>query len=101
MNSPPPRIIRNVQVSHSAITHKNNGPKTSTTASTVPATTASTTSRISHTNNNEDNDTGMQHLKRELGAIDQERIHFKTQQKKVEDDVSTLTQSMTKMGGDI
>jgi hypothetical protein len=43
----------------------------------------------------------MQQLKRKLVAIDQEWIQFKAQQKKVEDDASTLTQSMPKMGGDI
>jgi RecA/RadA recombinase len=41
----------------------------------------------------------MQQLKRKLAEIDLERSHFKTQQQKVEDDVSTLTQSMNKMGG--
>jgi hypothetical protein len=39
--------------------------------------------------------------KGKLAKIDQERSKFKTQQQNVEDDVSTLTQSMTKMGGDI
>jgi hypothetical protein len=41
----------------------------------------------------------MQQLKRKLAKIDQEQSQFKTQQQKVEDDVSTLTQSMNKMGG--
>jgi polysaccharide deacetylase 2 family uncharacterized protein YibQ len=43
----------------------------------------------------------MQQLKRKLAEIDLERSHFKTKQQKVVDDVSTLTQSMNKMGGDI
>jgi hypothetical protein len=60
---------------------------------------ASTTSSISHTTNNEENNNGMQQFKRKLAAIDHERIHFKTQHKKVEDEVSTSAQSMTKMGG--
>jgi chromosome segregation ATPase len=53
-----------------------------------------------NTHNNKD-DNGMQQLKRKLAEIDQERSQFKTQQQKIEDDVSTLTQSMTNMGGDI
>jgi septal ring factor EnvC (AmiA/AmiB activator) len=72
-----------------------------TTAFTATATSPSTISGIRHTNNNKEAEHGMQQLKRKLSAINQERIHFKTQQKKVEDDVNTLTQSMTKMGGDI
>jgi hypothetical protein len=100
MNAPPPRSIRNVQVSTSAITQKNTGPKTAATASTAPKTAASSTSSISDTNANEYyND--MQQLKRKLAEIDQERSQFRTQQQKVEDDVSTLPQSMTKMEGDI
>jgi chromosome segregation ATPase len=43
----------------------------------------------------------MQQLKRKLAEIDLERSQFKTQQQKVEDDVSTLTQSMNKTGGHI
>jgi shikimate kinase len=43
----------------------------------------------------------MEQLKRKLAEIYQEWSQFKTQQQKVEDDVSTLTQSITKMGGDI
>jgi hypothetical protein len=101
MNAPPPpRSIRNVQVSFSAITQKNTGPKTVATASAAPETEESSTSSISNTNDNED-DNGMQHLKRKLAEIDLERSQIKTQQQKVEDNVSTLTQSMNKMGGDI
>jgi hypothetical protein len=100
MNAPPPRSIHNVQISYSAITQKNTGSKTAATASTAPETAASYTSSISNTNDNTD-DNGMQQLKRKLAEIYQERSQFKTQQQKVEDDVSTLTQSMTKMGGDI
>jgi hypothetical protein len=40
----------------------------------------------------------MQQLKHKLSEIDQERSQFKTQQQKVEDDVSSITQSMIKMG---
>jgi predicted nucleic acid-binding Zn-ribbon protein len=36
-----------------------------------------------------------------LAEIDQERSQFKTKQQKVKDNVSTLTQSMTKMRGKI
>jgi chromosome segregation ATPase len=82
------------------ITQKNTGPKTDATASTAPETAASSTSSISNTNDNED-DNGMKQLKRKLAEIDQEQSQFKTQQQKEEDDVSTLTQSMTNMGGDI
>jgi septal ring factor EnvC (AmiA/AmiB activator) len=99
-NAPTPRSIRSVQVSYSAITHKNTGPKTAATTSTAPKTADSSTSSISNTSDNEF-DNGMQQLKRKLAEIDQERSQFKTQQQKVEDDVSTLTQSMNKMGGDI
>jgi chromosome segregation ATPase len=99
MNAPPPRSIRNVQVSYSAITQKSTGPKTAT-ASTAPKTADSSTSSISNTNKNEF-ENGMQQLKRKLAEIDQEWSQFKTQQQKVKDDVSTLTQSMNKMGGDI
>jgi septal ring factor EnvC (AmiA/AmiB activator) len=70
------------------------------TASIVPKTEESYTSSISNTNDNKD-DNGMQQLKCKLAEIDLERSQFKTQQQKVEDDVSTLTQSMNKMGGDI
>jgi hypothetical protein len=100
MNAPPPRSIRNVQVSYSAITQKNTGPKTAATASTAPETAESSTWSISNTNDNEF-DNGMQQLKRKLAEIDQERSQSKTQQKQVEYDVSTLTQSMNKIGGDI
>jgi hypothetical protein len=79
---------------------KNTGLKTAATASTAPETAASSTSSISNTNDNED-DSGMQLLKRKLAEIDQERSQFKTQQQKAKDDVSTLTQSMTKMEVDI
>jgi septal ring factor EnvC (AmiA/AmiB activator) len=100
MNAPPPRSIHNVQLSYSVITQKTTGLKTAATASTAPETAVSSTSSISNTNDNED-DNGIQQLKRKLAEIDQERIQFKTQQQKVEDDVSSLTQSMTKMGGNI
>jgi hypothetical protein len=76
MNVLPPRSIRNVQVSYSAI-QKNTWPKTAT-ASTAPETAESSTSSISNTNDNED-DNGMQQLKRKLAEIDQERSQFKTQ----------------------
>jgi hypothetical protein len=102
MNAPPPRSIRNVQVSYSAIAQKNTGSKAAATASTTSETAESSTSTISDARNDEDDDDdGMQRLKRKLVEIDQERSQFKTQQQKVEDDVSTLTQSMTKMGNDI
>jgi chromosome segregation ATPase len=100
MNAPPPRSIRNVQVSYSAIAQKNTGSKAAATASTTSETAASSTSTISDAHNDKDDDS-MQRLKRKLAEIDQERSQFKTQQQKVEDDVSTLTQSMTKMGNDI
>jgi hypothetical protein len=100
MNALPPRSIRNVQVSYIAITQKNTGPKMAATASTAPEASESSTSSISNTNDNED-DNGMQQLKRKLAEINLERSQFKTQQQKVEDDVSTITQSMNKMGGDI
>jgi hypothetical protein len=69
MNAPPPRSICNVQVSYSAITQKNTGPKTVATASTSPETETSSTSSISNTNDNED-DNGMQQLKRKVFKID-------------------------------
>jgi alpha-L-fucosidase len=72
-------------------------PKKSNTASAAPTTTVS----MIRTNNNEENDNDMQQLKLKLAAIDWEQIHLKIQQKKVEDVVSTLTHSITKMGGDI
>jgi hypothetical protein len=100
MNAPPPRSIRNVQVSYSAIAQKNTGSKTAATASTTPETVASSTSSISDAHNDEDDDS-MQQLKHKLAEIDQERSQFKTQQQKVEDEVSTLTQTMTKMGNNI
>jgi hypothetical protein len=100
MNAPPPRSIRSVQVSYSAITQKNTKLKMAATASTAPETSESSTSSISNTNNNED-DNGMQQLKYKEAEIDLERSQFKTQQQKVKDDASTLTQSMNKMGGDI
>jgi septal ring factor EnvC (AmiA/AmiB activator) len=87
-------------VSYSAIAQKNTGSKTAATASTTPETAASSISSISDAHNDED-DASMQQLQRKLAEIDQERNQFKTQQQKVEDDVSTLTQSMTKMGNDI
>jgi hypothetical protein len=49
MNAPPPRSIRNIQVSYSATTQKHTGPKTAATASTAPETSASSTSSISNT----------------------------------------------------
>jgi septal ring factor EnvC (AmiA/AmiB activator) len=100
MNAPPPRSILNVQVSYSAITQRNTWPKTVATASTAPEIAESSTSSFSNTNDNED-DNGMQQLKRKLAEIDLERSQFKTQQQKVEDNVSTLTQSMNKIRGDI
>jgi hypothetical protein len=100
MNAPPPRSICNVQISYSAITQKHTGSKTAATSSTAPETATSSTSSIINTHNNED-DNGMQQLKRKLVEIDQERSQFKTQHQKVENDIGTLTQSMTIMGGDI
>jgi hypothetical protein len=100
MNAPPRRSTRNVKFSYSAITQKNTGTKTVATASTAPETEEISTSSISNTSDNED-DSGMQQLKRKLAERDLERSQFKTQQQKVEDDVSTLTQSMNRMGGDI
>jgi hypothetical protein len=100
MNERPPRSTRDVQVSYSVITHKNTGPKTAAIAPTAPETVASSTSSIRNTNDNEDAN-GMKQLKLKLAEIDKERSQFKTQQQKVKDDVSTLTQSMTKMGGNI
>jgi uncharacterized protein YoxC len=64
-------------------------------------TVASTSSIISHTYCNDEAYIGMQQLKRKLDAIDKERMQFKTQQKRVEDDVSTPAQSMAKVGSDI
>jgi hypothetical protein len=75
MNAPPPRSIRNVQVSYSAITQKNIVTKTVATASTAPETEESSTSSISNTNDNED-DSGMQQLKRKLAEIDLELSKF-------------------------
>jgi hypothetical protein len=70
MNATPPRSIRNVQVSYSAITQKNTGSKTAATASIAPETAASSTSSISNTHNNK-YDNGMQQLKLKLAEIDQ------------------------------
>jgi hypothetical protein len=44
---------------------------------------------------------GMEKLKKKLAEIDVERKRYSSQQQKVEDDVSTLTQSMHKMASDI
>jgi hypothetical protein len=79
MNAPPPRSIRNVQVSYSSIAQKNTGSKTAATASTTPETAASSTSSISDAHNDKNYDS-MQQLKRKLAEIDQERRQFKTQQ---------------------
>jgi hypothetical protein len=76
MNAPPPRSIRNVQVSYSAITQKHAGSKTAATASTVTETAASSTSSISNTRNTKDVN-NMQQLKLKLAKIDQERSQFK------------------------
>jgi hypothetical protein len=79
MNAPPPRSIHYVQVSYSAITQRDTGPKTAATTSTANETAAKSTSSISNTNDNED-DNSMQQLKRKLAEIDQERSQFQTQQ---------------------
>jgi methyl-accepting chemotaxis protein len=44
---------------------------------------------------------GIGDLKRKLAEIDAERNRYSAQQQKVEDDVSTLTQSMHKISSDI
>jgi chromosome segregation ATPase len=79
---------------------KNTGSKSAATATTTSETAASSTSTIGEAHNEKDDDS-MQRLKRKLSEIDQEPIQFKTQQQNVEDDFSTLTQSMTQMGNEI
>jgi hypothetical protein len=44
---------------------------------------------------------GINELKKKLAEIDVERNKYSSQQQKIEDDVSTLTQSMHKMASDI
>jgi septal ring factor EnvC (AmiA/AmiB activator) len=44
---------------------------------------------------------GIDEIKKKLFEIDVERNRYSSQQQKVEDDVSTLTQSMHKMASDI
>jgi SMC interacting uncharacterized protein involved in chromosome segregation len=44
---------------------------------------------------------GINELKKKLAEIDVDRKRYSSQQQKVEDDVSTLTQSMHKMASDI
>jgi predicted nucleic acid-binding Zn-ribbon protein len=58
-------------------------------------------SRISGDSGEPRNDAGIDDLKRKLAEIDTHRNNYAKQQQKVEDNVSTLTESMHKMASDI
>jgi hypothetical protein len=62
---------------------------------------ATTVSTISGDSGEPRNEAGIDDLKRKLADIDTHRDNYAKQQQKVEDDVSTLTESMHKMASDI
>jgi hypothetical protein len=98
LNKPPQRRPRNF-ISYSAVEKKMAGTKVTQQSQNMDATMAAST--ISGASEAGPVFKGIADLKRKLAEIDIERNNYLAQQQKVEDDVSTLTQSMHKMVSDI
>jgi hypothetical protein len=98
LNKPPQRRLR-IFISYSAVVQKQTSTKAKQQSQNMGATTdASTISGASETGSVFE---GIVDFKRKLAEIDAERNRYSAQQQKVEDDVSSLTQSMHKMASDI
>jgi chromosome segregation ATPase len=95
LTKPPARRPRKI-VSYAAVVQKQSTKGKSQNNQSVDATT--TASTISGEPQKEE---GIDDLKRKLAEIDTHRDKYEKQQQKVEDDVSTLTESMNKMATDI
>jgi seryl-tRNA synthetase len=98
LNKPPQRWPR-MFISYSALVQKETSTKAEQKSQNMDATTVVST--ISGTSEKGPVFEGIDDLKRKLAEIDAERNRYSIQQQKVEDDVSTLTQSMHKMASDI
>jgi hypothetical protein len=93
LNKPPKRRAR-LPISYSAVVQKETT-RNSKQSQNIDATTAAST--ISGTSETFPVFEGIGELKKKLAEIDVESNRYLSQQQKVEDDVSTLTQSMQKM----
>jgi hypothetical protein len=97
-NNPPQRRPR-MFISYSAVVQKKTSTKAKQQSQNMDATMAATP--ISGASETGPVFEGIADLKRKLSEIDAERNRYSAQQQKVEDDVSTLTQSMYNMASDI
>jgi hypothetical protein len=97
-NKPPQRRYR-MPISYSAVVKKQTNRNSKQQSQNMDATT--TASTINGSCETFPVFEGINELKNKLAEIDVERNRYSSQQQKVEDDVSTLTQSMHKMASDI
>jgi SMC interacting uncharacterized protein involved in chromosome segregation len=86
-------------ISYSDVVQKETNTKMKPQTQNMDATTAAST--ISGTSETQPVFEGIDELEIKLAEIDAERNRYSSQQQKVEDDVSTLTQSLHKMASDI
>jgi chromosome segregation ATPase len=86
-------------ISYSAVVQKEKNTKMKQKSQNMGATTAAST--ISGTSETGPVFEGINDLKKKLAEMDAERNRYSSQHQKVEDDVTTLMQSMHKMASDI
>jgi septal ring factor EnvC (AmiA/AmiB activator) len=98
LTKPPGRRPRKI-VSYAAVVQTQSTNGNSQNNQYVDATT--TASTISGDSGEPRNETGIDDLKRKFAEIDTHRDNYEKQQQKVEDDISTLTESKHKMATDI
>jgi chromosome segregation ATPase len=98
LTKPPARRPRTI-FSYAAVVKKQSTKGDSQNNQSVDVTT--TASTISGDSGEPQNEAVIDDLKRKLAEIDTRRDNYAKQQQKVEDDVSTLTESMHKMASDI
>jgi hypothetical protein len=94
LNKPPQRRSR-MFISYSTVVQKETNTKMKQQGLNMDATTAAST--INGTSETYPVFEGINDLKRKLAEIDPERNRYSSQQQKVEEDVSTMTQSMHNM----
>jgi hypothetical protein len=97
LNKPPQRRPR-MFISYSAVVQNASSTKMKQKIQNMDTTTVAST--ISGTSETGPVFEGIRDLKRKLAEIDAERNRYSAQQQTVEDDVSTLTQSIHKMASD-
>jgi hypothetical protein len=98
LNKPPARRPITI-ISFAAVVQKQSSKGASQKHQSVDATT--TASTISRDSGDPRNDAGIDDLKRKLAEIDTHRDNYAKQQQHVEDNLSTLTESMYTMVSDI